>query len=46
MKAAGWMKGPEEKSNKLGSMNDLSEPLGYRAKMFMKIAEKGFFMIL
>jgi hypothetical protein len=27
--------GPEE-NKQLGSMNDLSGPLGYRAKMFMK----------
>jgi len=35
MKAARCMKSPEEKLNKLGSMNDLSGPIEYRATMFI-----------
>ena len=34
----GWMKGPEEKRTNLGVWSEVSGPIGYRAKMFMKVA--------
>ena len=38
------LKGPEKKTEQLGSMNDLSGPIEYRAVMFMKAVRAVMFM--